>query len=107
MKTESARYDHFATGLAAGIVGTLLGGLLLGQWWAWANHTTFQDFWKTVVLGSTLYRDSILTASTLLNVVLFWLANRMDWERIAQGILAIILLTVPLIIYLQSSAGTW
>ena len=107
MKTESARYDHFATGLAAGILGTLLGGLLLGQWCAWANHTTFEDFWKTVVLGSTLYRDSILTASTLLNVVLFWLANRMDWERIAQGILAVILLTVPLIIYFQSSAGTW
>ena len=53
-----------------------------------------------------LYRDSILTASTLFNVLLFWLANRMDWERMAQGLLAVILTTVPVIVYLQATAGT-
>ena len=53
-----------------------------------------------------LYRDSILTASTLFNVLLFWLANRMDWERMAQGLLAVILTMVPVIVYLQATAGT-
>ena len=106
MTADRAKFDTLPVGLAAGVVGTALGGLLLGQWWAWTNGTTFHDFYKTVVLGSQIYRDSILTASTLFNVLLFWLANRMDWERMAQGLLAVILTTVPVIVYLQATAGT-
>lgn len=94
-------------GLLAGIVGTILGGVLLGFWWAWANGSSFSYFYNEVVLSSLLYRDSILTASTLFNVVLFWAANRLGWERFAQGLLAVILVTVPFIVYFQSSAGTW
>ena len=59
-----------------------------------------------IVLSSLLYRDSILTASTLFNVILFWGANRLGWERMAQGLLAVILITVPFIVYLQATAGT-
>jgi hypothetical protein len=106
LTAERAKFDTLPVGLLAGVLGTALGGLLLGQWWAWANGTSFQDFYKTVVLGSQIYRDSILTASTLLNVVLFWVANRMGWERIAQGLLGVILITVPFIVYFQSTAGT-
>ena len=57
-------------------------------------------------MSSLLYRDSILTASTLFNVVLFWGANRLGWERVAQGLLSVILITVPFIVYLQATAGT-
>jgi len=88
-------------------VGTALGGVLLGFWSAWANGSTFDYFCRDVVLGSLLYRDSILTASTLFNVVLFWVANRLGWERFAQGLLAVILVTVPFIVYFQANAGTW
>ena len=85
MTAERAKFDTLPVGLAAGVVGTALGGLLLGQWWAWANGTTFQDFYKTVVLGSQIYRDSILTASTLLNVVLFWVAAALAVEALLAG----------------------
>ena len=98
--------DRFWVGLLAGLAGTAMGGVLLGFWWGWANGSSFDYFYEDVVLGSLLYRDSILTASTLFNVVLFWLANRLEWERVAQGLLAVILLTVPLIVYFQASAGT-
>jgi len=107
LKTDSHQADRFWVGLLAGIVGTLLGGILLGFWWAWANGSSFSYFYNEVVLSSLLYRDSILTASTLFNVVLFWGANRLGWERFAQGLLAVILVTVPFIVYFQSSAGTW
>ena len=30
----------------------------------------------------------------------------MGWERIAQGLLGVILITVPFIVYFQSTAGT-
>ena len=98
--------DRFWVGLVAGLIGTCCGGLLLGVWWSMANGSTVAYFYDEVVLGSMLYRDSILTASTLLNVVLFWVANRMGWERIAQGLLGVILITVPFIVYFQSTAGT-
>ncbi|MDA0940263.1 MAG: hypothetical protein O2990_04615 [Bacteroidetes bacterium] len=107
MKTERHQADRFWAGLLAGIVGTALGGVMLGFWWAWANGSSFSYFYHEIVRSSLLYRDSILTASTLFNVVLFWGANRLGWERFAQGLLAVILVTVPFIVYFQSSAGTW
>jgi hypothetical protein len=107
LKTERHAADRFGWGVLGGLVGTALGGVLLGFWWAWANGSSFDYFYRDVVLGSLLYRDSILTASTLFNVVLFWVANRLEWERFAQGLLAVILVTVPFIVYFQANAGTW
>lgn len=104
--TDRHPADHLWVGLLAGIFGTLCGGVLLGFWWGWANGSSFRYFYEEIVLRSLLYRDSILTASTLFNVLLFWGANRLGWERVAQGLLAIILLTVPFIVYLQATAGT-
>ena len=99
------RLDSIQAGLAAGVVGTFLGWGLFGLWWAVANDSTFQYFYRYVWIGGQLYRDSILTASVLLNVVLFYLANRWNMERFAQGLLGIILIAVPLIVYYQAKAG--
>lgn len=88
-----------------GLAGILLGGLLFGQWWAWENGSTFSYFYRQIVLETQFYRDSILTASTLFNVLLFWAADRLGWLKVARGILAVILLTVPFIVYFQSTAG--
>ena len=99
--------NHFGLGLALGVAGTLAGGVFFGLWWSWVNGSTFGYFYEVVVLGSALYRDSLLTAATLFNVILFYLANRAGADRVAMGLLAVILLTVPLIVYFQASAGTW
>ena len=99
------RLDSIQAGLVAGVAGTVLGWGLLGLWWALANDSTFEYFYHHVWIGSQLYRDSILTASVLLNVVLFYLANRWNMERFAQGLLGIILIAVPLIVYYQAKAG--
>ena len=98
--------DRFWVGLLAGVLGTFFGGVLLGLYWGWANGSSFLYFHEEIVLGSLLYRDSILTASTLFNVILFWGANRLEWERLAQGLLAVILITVPFVVYFQATAGT-
>ena len=55
-------------------------------------------------MGGALYKDSILTISVLFNVGVFWLALRKDWDRFARGVLGVIFITVPLIIWLQSQA---
>lgn len=103
--TWTHRMDKIHYGLIAGAVGMVLGWFLLGLWWAVANDSTFDYFYQSVWLGSQLYRDSILTASILLNVVFFYIANRLDMERFAQGLLGMILVTVPFIVFYQAKAG--
>ena len=90
----------------AGIVGMFCGSALLGMAWVQTNGTSMQYFFEEIVLDSQFYRDSVLTAGALFNLVLCWLANRQGWERAGQGLLAVVLPTVPLIAYFQMSGGT-
>ena len=98
------RLDHSGFGFAAGLLGTGIGFIAMTVWWSWANGTSFDYFIQDVFMGSALYKDSILTISVLFNVGVFWLALRKDWDRFARGILGVIFITVPLIIWLQSQA---
>lgn len=103
---DNKPFNRLWVGMLLGVAGTFAGGLMLGTWWALSNGTTLDYFYNVVFRGSLLYRDSILTAATLLNVLLFWVANRRDHDRLAMGLLGIILLTVPVIVYFQFVAGT-
>jgi hypothetical protein len=60
-------------------------------------------FVQDVFLDSALYKDSILTISVLFNVGLFWICLRFDLEKLAKGILAVIFVSVPLIIWHQTA----
>ena len=99
--------DQVWAGAIVGLLGTALGGILFGLWWAWMNDTSLGYYFDDIAFKSQLYRDSILTASALLNVFLFWIALRLGWEQHAKGILMILLLTVPFIVYFQATSGTW
>ena len=80
MGFEMNKIDHPIFGVAVGILGTLLG-----------------------FMKSSLYKDSILTISVLFNVGLFWLCLRSNLEQLAKGILAVIFVSVPVIIYYQAT----
>jgi hypothetical protein len=43
-----------------------------------------------------------LTVSILTNAVGFWWALRTDRERFARGVVAVVLLAVPVIVWLQT-----
>tara|TARA_B100000768_G_C11278251_1_gene377071 strand:- start:615 stop:926 length:312 start_codon:yes stop_codon:yes gene_type:complete len=98
------KFDHTIWGVAVGLFGTLIGFLVLASWWSSANGTSLAYFYETVFQSSQLYKDSILTVSVLFNVGLFWLALRAGFERLARGIMVIILLSVPAIIWIQSQS---
>ena len=98
------RLDHPGCGFAAGLLGTGIGFVAMTVWWSWANGTSFDYFIQDVFIGSPLYKDSILTTSVLFNVGVFWLALRKDWDHFARGVLGVIFITVPMIIWLQSQA---
>lgn len=104
MESLKQSFDNIGAGILAGLLGTAVGFGAMTVWWSWANGTSFDYFITDVFLGSSLYKDSILTISVLFNVGVFWLALRGDWERFAKGLLAVIFVTVPLIIWYQSQA---
>ena len=100
----SKSLDTFGVGFIAGLVGTLVGFGIMAVWWSWANGTSMSYFVSDVFIGSALYKDSILTISVLFNVGIFWIALNRQWERFSRGILGVIFLSVPLIIWFQAQA---
>jgi hypothetical protein len=88
--------------VAAALVSTLVGFLLLGVAWGLWNGYSLQYFVVEVFVRSPLYRDSILTVSVLTNAAGFWWALRTDRERFARGVVAVVLLAVPVIVWLQT-----
>lgn len=96
------RFDTVGTGVAAALGSTLVGFLLLGVAWGLWNGYSLQYFVVEVFVRSPLYRDSILTVSVLTNAVGFWWALRTDRERFARGVVAVVLLAVPVIVWLQT-----
>jgi hypothetical protein len=104
MGFEMNKIDHPVVGLITGILGTAVGFAIMTIWWSTANGTRMEYFVQDVFLESNLYKDSILTISVLFNVGLFWLSLRFNLEKLAKGILAVIFVSVPLIIYFQAAA---
>lgn len=104
MELKMKNWDSTWWGIAAGLLGTILGFTALAIWWSVANSTSISYFIQTVFWQSGLYKDSILTVSVLFNVGLFWMALRYDLERLARGIMVTILISVPIIIWVQSTA---
>ena len=96
------RFDTVGAGLAAGLLTTLAGFLGFGLVWGLMNEQSLQYFVVEVFYRSPLYRDSIMTVSVLTNAVGFWWALRTDRERFARGVVAIVLLAVPVIVWLQT-----
>jgi hypothetical protein len=104
MGFEMKKIDHPLVGVLAGTLGTLAGFITMTLWWSWANGTSMDYFIQDVFLDSNLYKDSILTISVLFNVGLFWVCLRFNLEKLAKGILAIIFISVPLIIWYQANS---
>lgn len=99
------KLDSMLTGLIAGIIGTLIGFLILGVFWSVSNGTTLEYFISEIALKSDLYKDSMLTVSTLFNVGVFYLALKKELWNFCKGILGVILVSVPFIIWFQMQAG--
>ena len=92
-------------GFIAGLLGIAMGFFLLGFAWSVSNGDSISYFINNIAVKSLLYRDSILTACTLLNVGIFYLALRKEMWEFCRGIMLVILLSVPMIICFQMQAG--
>lgn len=93
------RLDTFLGGFITGMVGNVLGFFVIAVIWAIVNSMSVQFFIDEIFLGTDLFKDKILTVSALLNVVVFYFANRAEYFKMVRGLIAAVLIMVPFIIY--------
>lgn len=92
-------------GVLSGVLGTFFGFLILGAYWSYSNNVDLNYFIENIAAKSLLYRDSMLTLSTLFNVAVFYIGIKAEWWMFCRGILMVIMACVPLIIWFQMQAG--
>jgi hypothetical protein len=95
------RFDKVWVGTIVGILGALLGFVLFGYFGAEWNNVSFYKFIHDVFLDTTFlqFQDKVVTISILLDVVIFFLFMRAEWYNLSRGILAIVILAVPIALY--------
>ena len=89
---KKGKLDTFAYGVAAGILGAAVGFVVFGQ--------TFSRFVETLVQGTEIFHDKLVTVSILFDVILFFVMIRQDYYNFCKGLLAVVIVSVPVAIYL-------
>jgi len=96
------KLDRFIWGLFAGLLATIFGFLAFGLFWSvWADES-FSYFYRVAFLSSDLYRDRIITISVLFCVPVFRIAWKRDMLHFARGVMLVLVVSVPVVIWLQS-----
>ena len=100
-----SKLDSILAGVVTGILGAILGFILLGVFWSISNSTSFTHFINNIATKTLLYRDSILTVSTLFNIGIFYLGLRLEMWKFCRGLMMVIIAAVPIIFVFQMQAG--
>lgn len=93
------KLDNIWIGMGVGILGAFVGFFLYAFMWAQMNDMSIRFFVDEIFFATDLFKDKIITISVLFDVLLFWLCLRTDFFELGKGIIAVLLLSVPLIIY--------
>ena len=99
------KLDTVFAGIATALLGLVVGYVILGGFWGIQNGLCLSDFTETFISNSKLYRDSILTVCILLNIGVFYFALRKEMWKFCRGMMLVIMLSVPVIVWLQLEAG--
>jgi len=93
------KLNNIWLGIIAGILGAFIGfyGFALG--WSLINDRTVSYFINDVFLNSDLFKDKIITVSILFDVLLFFMAIRLNMINFAKGVLGVVITSLPIIIY--------
>jgi hypothetical protein len=97
---KQEKLDKVWVGFVLGLFGAVLGFSVFGMYWCKVNHQEFGYFVKDVFLGTSYFQDKIVTISILIDVLMFYLFMRKNWLQLCKGILAVVILAVPVAIYL-------
>lgn len=98
---NKSRFDTFWAGVVLGLAGATAGFVLFGLVWSIGTRHDFTFYIHDVFHGITsMFQDKVVTISILLDVVLFYLFLRAEWYNLCKGLLAVIILSVPVALWL-------
>lgn len=92
--------DKFWVGIVTGLLGAVVGFLLFGYGFAWKNDMTFSAFLEDVFFGVSDFQSRIVTFSMLIDVVLFFIFIRKNYQEFCKGLLAVLVISVIVVAWL-------
>lgn len=93
------KFDKFWIGFVLGIIGAFIGLCIFGLIWSNVNDQDFAYFFKDVFIGTRYYTDKLITMSVVLDVFLFFIFMKMEWYNLSKGLLGVVILAVPIVVY--------
>jgi hypothetical protein len=94
------KWDKVWVGIAMGLIASVATYFLSAGIWAFLNDRTIHDFYLDIFAGFEGYFTSkIITLCVLSNVVLFYIFLKKNFMNLCKGLLAVLVITVPVIIY--------
>ena len=97
---SKAFIDRVWVGMVAGILGALVGFGLFGLGFSIVNDITFSAFITDVFLRVQDFQSRIVTISMLIDVVLFFIFIRKNYQQFCRGLIAILVLSVVAVTWL-------
>jgi|TARA_B110000467_G_C17955106_1_gene282055 hypothetical protein len=97
------KLDTIVGGLISGIIGGFLGLLIFGVYWSLSSGHSLIYFANLSTYA--MVTDNFITISTLANILIFFIGIKLDMMKFCKGIMMIIMVSVPLVIWLQMQAG--
>lgn len=94
------KWDNIWIGMAIGLVGFIIGFLIFGIGFSLWSGATLSQYINNVFLGLYDFESRIVTVAVLFDVALFYLFLRKQMLELSKGILAIMVLSVPVVAWL-------
>lgn len=94
-------WDRIWVGIVLGLIGALVGFVSFGLLGAQMNEVSWMEFVEGVFFHGSLlkFQDKVITISILVDVVLFYFFMRREWYNLCKGLLAVVILAVPVAAY--------
>jgi hypothetical protein len=92
--------DKVWVGAITGVLGALTGFVLFGAGFALINGITFGQFVNNIFFGISDFQSRIVTFSMLIDVVLFFIFIRKNYQDFCKGLIAVLVLSVVAVAFL-------
>lgn len=94
------KIDKVWVGMIAGVLGSALGFLLFGIGFALFNHISCGAFITDIFLKVEDFQSRIVSFSMLVDVILFFVFIRKNYQQFCRGLMAILVLSVAVVAWL-------
>ena len=84
-------------GLGVGVAGAIVGFLIFATGFSLYNDITIKEFITDIFLGVQDFQSRIVTFSMLVDVVLFFVLLKKNYQNLCKGIMAVMVISVAVV----------